>query len=105
VPVFDSGSDFEVITASMFNFNFNNDNDDNDADGRSDAKGPEPEALTLGEIDGRTYAFIGLERMGGIMVYDITNPFNPTYIQYINNRDFFYDFVTSPENGEAGDLG
>src|SRR5688572_20852093 len=31
------------------------------ADGRSDDKGPEPEGLTIGEIDGRTFAFVGME--------------------------------------------
>ena len=72
--MFDSGSDFERITAEQLGKNgFNASNDSNKEDGRSDDKGPEPEALTLGQI-GRTYAFIGLERVGGIMVYDITTP-------------------------------
>lgn len=48
--------------------------DENDFDSRSDAKGPEPEGITLGEVNGRTYAFIGLERIGGVMVYDVTPP-------------------------------
>ena len=52
---------------------FNFDNDENDSfDSRSDAKGPEPEALALGTLNHRTYAFLGLERVGGIMVFDIT---------------------------------
>lgn len=42
-----------------------------------------------------------LERMGGIMVYDITCPFNPFFVQYISTRDFDGD----PELGTAGDLG
>ena len=74
--VFDSGSDFEEITAAAFPDFFNIDNDENvasEADGRSDAKGPEPEAITIGEIEGMILAFIGLERIGGIMIYDITD--------------------------------
>ena len=56
-------------------------------DSRSSNKGPEPEALTLGQIGSRTYAFIGLERMGGIMVYDVTNPYNAQFVDYVINRD------------------
>ncbi|NES21769.1 MAG: calcium-binding protein, partial [Symploca sp. SIO3E6] len=99
--VFDSGNDFERITAELLPANFNSDNDENTFDTRSDAKGPEPEAVAVGVIDGRTFAFIGLERVGGIMVYDVSNPTNPLFVQYINNRDFAGD----PAAGTAGDLG
>jgi len=102
--VFDSGSDFERITAQRYGANFNNDNAENAAEDRSDNKGPEPEALTVGKINGHTYAFIGLERMGGIMVYDVSNPNNPDFVEYINNRDVFAD-QASIEAGTAGDFG
>ncbi|WP_017445941.1 choice-of-anchor I family protein [Gayadomonas joobiniege] len=84
--VFDSGDDFESITASIHGEAFNNNEDENEGDTRSDAKGPEPEALAIGEIDGKTYAFIGLERMGGIFVYDISEPSEATYVDYFFNR-------------------
>jgi len=103
--VFDSGSELERITASLIPDNFNSNNDGNDSmDSRSDDKGPEPEAITVGTINGQTFAFIGLERVGGIMVYDVTNPQNPDFVQYLNNRDF----SASDEDLEAGlggDLG
>jgi len=102
--VFDSGSEFERITASLIPGNFNGNNDENSFDNRSDDKGPEPEAVTIGTINGQTFAFIGLERAGGIMVYNVTNPQNPGFVQYLNNRDF----SVSQENleaGMAGDLG
>ncbi len=68
VTVYDSGDDFENVTGTLFSsFNTNHD-DNNSGDTRSDDKGPEPEALTIGTIEGYTYAFIGLEREGGIMV-------------------------------------
>jgi hypothetical protein len=102
--VFDSGSEFERITASLIPEGFNASNDDNESDARSDDKGPEPEAITVGEINGQTFAFIGLERVGGIMVYNVTNPQNPEFVQYINNRDFSVSQVDL-ENGLAGDLG
>ena len=100
--VFDSGSDFERITALRFGADFNNNNDEHDGESRSDDKGPEPEAIAVGAINGHQYAFIGLERMGGIMVYDISNPFAPSYVQYVNNRDFS---VEVGESTDAGDLG
>ena len=87
LPVFDSGDDFERITASVHGNAFNNNDDENEGDSRSSNKGPEPEALTLGQIGSRTYAFIGLERMGGIMVYDVTNPYNAQFVDYVINRD------------------
>lgn len=102
--VFDSGSEFERIVARLFPGNFNSNNDENAFDNRSDDKGPEPEAVTLGEINGRTFAFIGLERVGGLMVYDVTNPQNPSFVQYLNNRDFSASQVDL-EAGLAGDLG
>ena len=108
--VFDSGSDFEQITAERFPENFNNDNNESDPDGRSDNKGPEPEGLTLGTVGDRHFAFIGLERIGGIMMYEITDPTAPVFIQYINERDFSVNIEAEIEDGDApasaaGDLG
>lgn len=108
--VFDSGSDFETITANRYGVHFNNNNEANAGDSRSDDKGPEPEAITVGKINGHTYAFIGLERMGGVMVYDISNPFAPEYVQYVNARDFSQqpggDVTTySPDVGDLGPEG
>jgi hypothetical protein len=100
--VYDSGEDFERITAQLFPNDFNSNNDGNGTfDNRSDNKGPEPEGVTTGVINGRTYAFIGLERIGGVMVYDVTSPKSPEFIQYINPRDF----AGNAAAGTAGDLG
>jgi hypothetical protein len=86
--VYDSGDDFEQITAAALPANFNANNDSNTLDNRSDNKGPEPEGVVTGVIHDRTYAFVGLERIGGIMVYDVTNPIQPTFVQYLNSRNF-----------------
>jgi len=88
--VYDSGSEFEVRVAALFPDVFNtNNNNKIPADGfdsRSDAKGPEPEALAVGKIDGRTYAFIGLERTGGVMVYDISIPEEASFVEYVRTE-------------------
>ena len=100
--VFDSGDDIAQITASALPDDFNSNNDENDSfDARSDDKGTEPEAVVLAKIRGQTYAFIGLERMGGIMIYDVTDPAAPVFVDYVSNRDFAGD----AEAGTAGDLG
>jgi len=86
--VYDSGSELEQITAAdpVFGAIFNATDDENEFKNRSDDKGPEPEAVTVGMVNGKPYAFIALERVGGIMVYDVSNPEAPQFIQYINTR-------------------
>ena len=87
IQVFDSGNDFERIAAGIHADKFNSNHLANAGDNRSDDKGPEPEALALGQIGSRQYAFIGAERMSSIYVYDITNPYAPTFVDYVINRD------------------
>lgn len=100
--VFDSSSQFEQFTAQQFPDNFNATNDENSSfDNRSDDKGPEPEGVTVGYIGEQIYAFIGFERVGGIAVYDVTEPYQPTFVEYVQNRDF----AGNAEEGTAGDLG
>lgn len=89
--VYDSGSDFEDITAKRIPEYFNCSNDDLELDKRSSKKGPEPEALEIGKIGNDIYAFIGLERTGGFMMYNITNPVESTFIDYFTTRDFSSD--------------
>jgi predicted extracellular nuclease/2',3'-cyclic-nucleotide 2'-phosphodiesterase (5'-nucleotidase family) len=86
--VFDSGDQLERITAAALAANFNSDNAENNFDNRSDNKGPEPESVTIGTIGNRIYAFIGLERVGGIVVYEVTNPRQPVFVEYVNPRSF-----------------
>ena len=86
--VYDSGNALEQITAAdpVFGALFNSQNDKNDLKSRSDDKGPEPAAVTVAELNGTPFAFIGLERIGGVMVYDLSQPRSPEFIQYINTR-------------------
>ena len=90
--VFDSGDDFGKISSAILGENFNAAHTANKGDNRSDDKGGEPEAIDVGEIEGRTYAFIAQERAGDLFVYDITNPFNTAFVTHYNNRDFSIDY-------------
>ena len=103
--VFDSGYDFEQITAAAatqleIDNIFNPEDSENDFDNKSDDRGPEPEGITVGNAYERTYAFTVLERTGGIMVYDVTEPTKPGFQQYINNRDFRIEIKGVCEKGK-----
>ncbi|MGI8386792.1 choice-of-anchor I family protein [Robertmurraya sp. P23] len=97
--VYDSGSDFEKITGELFPEAFNSSNNKTELDSRSGKKGPEPEDIKVMKVNGKTFAFIGLERTGGIMMYDITNMQNVKFHDYVNLRDFTGTDVVS-----SGDL-
>ena len=115
--VWDSADQFEQYFASadcMLGSNrdipcvdyFNATHDEGDTfDNRSDNKGPEPEGITVGHLGDKTFAFIGLERIGGVMAYDITDPAAPFFVDYLNTRE---DWTTEdPEEvlASVGDLG
>ena len=97
--VFDSGSDFEARTVAYLPDYFNCSNDDLTVDDRSGKKGPEAETVVTGQVGDKTYAFVTLERIGGVMMYDITNPAQAKFVNYINSRDFSADVAAddSPE--------
>jgi hypothetical protein len=81
--------------------NFNANNTNNTRDDRSDDKGPEPEGVTIARLFGRDYLFVMLERIGGVVVYDLTDPAAPQFEQYINTRNV----GAAPGTTAAGDLG
>ncbi|MEW1837846.1 choice-of-anchor I family protein [Nonomuraea angiospora] len=100
--VWDSGDELEQLIARELPKEFNADNEENDSfDSRSDNKGPEPEGVAVGQVRGRTYAFAGLERVSGVVAYDVTDPRRPVLADYLNTRDF----AGSVEDGTAGDVG
>ncbi|MCF2945396.1 choice-of-anchor I family protein [Paenibacillus tarimensis] len=86
--VYDSGSEFEKRTAELYPKYFNASNKNTKLDDRSGKKGPEPEDIKVLEAEGRLYAVAGLERIGGVMVYDITDPGKAAYYDYMNTRDY-----------------
>lgn len=109
--VYNSGSDFEKITARIFPDFFNTSNDEDkgpdELDARSNKKGPEAENIAVLNIKDKTYAIVGLERISGIMIYDITDPSNPVYKDYFNNRIFIKSVNDKEEIGleKRGNIG
>jgi len=99
--VWDSHNQLEVFTFFDRPAAFNVSHTDNIVDSRSDDKGPEPEALAIGEVRGRNYAFVANERSSNILIYDLTVPAAPQYVGMVWNRD-----ITAANNSiAAGDLG
>jgi 2',3'-cyclic-nucleotide 2'-phosphodiesterase / 3'-nucleotidase / 5'-nucleotidase len=102
--VWDSGAQFEQITAALYPQQFNVSNTNLTRDDRSDNKGPEPEGIVVGRVGPRDYAFIGLERIGGVMVYDVTDPTAPRFLQYVNTRSFGNDRLPGQDDSGAEGL-
>jgi hypothetical protein len=96
--VYDSKDEIELYTSKhpVFSALFNADHENNTPKGRSRAKGPEPEGLALATINGQQYAFVALERIGGVMLYNINDPANPVLVDYNNNR------LTASLGGDRG---
>ncbi|SNY90157.1 hypothetical protein SAMN04515647_0304 [Cohaesibacter sp. ES.047] len=99
--VFDSGTEIEAKIAELAPSAFNSQGANESFDNRSDDKGAEPEAIELGEVDGKLYAFVGLERQSGIMVYDITDPAKSSFVTYASNAKL----EGESEKLTAGDIG
>jgi hypothetical protein len=99
--LWDSGDQLERYFADPANGYaaiFNASHDGNALDNRSDNKGPEPEGVVVGKVAGRSFAFVALERIGGVMAYDVTDPVAPSFAAYANTRGL------DPAR-PAGDLG
>lgn len=94
--VFDSGDGFEMYTSTHYPEIFNSDHEENVPKGRSRSKGPEPEGVAIAKLEEETFAFIALERTGGVMAYNVTNPEQPVFADYKNARS------TSTYGGDNG---
>ena len=108
--VYDSGSSIEQRVAALSPTRFNADWNTttgliNAVDARSASKGPEPEGLGLGTAYGRMWMVVGLERDGGLMLYDMTNPTRPEFKSYINTSDPAGNMLQSTKKkAAAGDI-
>lgn len=109
--VWDSGEMFERLSAFYDGTLtlFNTTSTANTRDNRSDDKGVEPESVVVGTVGRRTYAFVGLERDGGIVVLDLSKPATPTLVTYVNNRKYPTNaaggLLACGDVNDCGDLG
>jgi len=101
--VYDSKDLIEQITASHPTFgtifNASNATGAPALKNRSDDKGPEPEGVAVTTINGSNYAFVSLERIGGVMMFNVDNPSSPVFVGYANNRS---TTLSGPDLGAEG---
>jgi len=71
--VWDAGNTFERLAISYGLY----------PESRSENKGTEPENITVGTLDGHTYAFVGAERGNFVAVYDLAEPTAPRFVQVL----------------------
>lgn len=101
--VFDSKDLLEQITANHPTlsglFNASNSSGAPVSKNRSDDKGPEPEGVATAFINGNHYLFVSLERVGGVMLFNVDVPSSPVYVGYYNNRSVASN---GPDRGAEG---
>lgn len=101
--VFDSKDLIEQITAThpaiSGLFNASNSAGAAVSKNRSDDKGPEPEGVATAVINGNHYLFVSLERVGGVMIFNVDVPATPVYVGYYNNRSAA---TNGPDRGAEG---
>ncbi|MDP3422655.1 MAG: choice-of-anchor I family protein [Burkholderiaceae bacterium] len=92
--VYDSGSDLERRAYATLPISLLGSAQVKD---RLDNKGPEPESVAIGQVRGRPHAFVALERTSAILVYDVSNPASPVFVQWLQNTTTLADGDVSPE--------
>ncbi len=75
--VYDSGNELEKQLAAAALY----------PDDRSDDKGAEPEGVTVGKVNNKTLAFVGAERADAVLIFDVTNPNQPQFLQILQTGD------------------
>lgn len=91
----DTGS-LEPLLLSLYPTLHNiNDGTASKFDTRSDNKGPEPEAIAYGKVGANHYVFVGMERQGAILMFNVNDPATPVFVTSINNVE---DGLVAPES-------
>jgi hypothetical protein len=108
--VYDSGNFIEKKVLELNNTFFNADwnttkGSANAVDTRSDNKGPEPEGLAYGQAFGKHWVVVGLERDGGLMLFNVGNPRAPKFVQYISTVDWAGSSLGSSSAGDISPEG
>lgn len=104
--LYDSGNEIATRVLAEAPNRFNWDWEDNETDNRSDDKGAEPESVEILNIANQRYIlFVGLERNSQVLVYDITNPLSPQFLQILQrNTDYAPEglLVVNAEDSPTG---
>ncbi len=79
--VFDSGDQIARVLGEVLT-----EEQKEELDGRSDNKGSEPEGVTVGVVGDQTYAFVGLERANGVVVFNVSDPTDPKYVEFLQTE-------------------
>jgi len=80
--VFDSKNEVDRLAAQYGFYPVDDGEDD-----RSDDKACEPEGLTIGRVGNRDLLFLGLERSDAVLIYDVSNPTKPVFLQFLRTGD------------------
>jgi len=107
--VYDSGDLLENLAKEKRGNLFNADWDTTTGaikaiDARSASKGPEPEGIAVGSAYNRKWMALTLERDGGVVLFDVTKPETPQYVDYINTSIPTGNIVTGKATATAGDV-
>jgi azurin len=97
-----SGSQVERAVAARGTGHNNDGRRFRSEDRRSNSKGPEPEGLATAVVDGRRLLAAGLERPGGVMLWDATDPASPRELGCFGRFDPSVDPAT--DLARAGDI-
>ena len=100
----DSGDEIERMIALHMPQAFNMDSLKSPSrDARSAAKGAEPETVIVATVNGARILFCALERAGGIMSWNISDPAHPKFLLYMNPRDPNADLSIDLDKDEKPD--
>ena len=75
--VFDSKNDLDIRSQSIGVYD----------DSRSDDKSVEPEGIAIGTVGSKKVAFVAMERVDAVAIYDITSPSKPVFLKIIKCGD------------------
>ena len=109
VQVWDSGDMLETLTAQLNPAGYNSDwNTTNGApnalESRSAKKGPEVEGVAVGTAYGTQWIVVGMERDGGIALFNGNDPLKPVFVDYINTSVREGNLVAGKATATAGDV-
>ncbi len=75
--IYDSGNELDVKVNQAGSYD----------DGRSDDKSVEPEGMAISKIGKIPVAFVGMERVDAVAIYNISNPAKPVFLELVKTGD------------------